>query len=354
MYGRHKDLGPSQDDHDALVLDPDYIKVKHEATSAVRRIVSQRAVVDEQMLEACFGLISTATVVGNFKEAKLHLQMLGRISSQISVSDFALMWLPLSNVKISVGLLERPVLPLLLKREPISEQELLWVAASDTTNMARLGSAFYALDLSEPLKSLLAVHARLCKLCEYNANNMGASSALLVAHVGKTGTILEFDMLAYPYDNETLFPRDQHDKPQLCALEAVVRLAALGMLSVAPYSILPGAGNGRAVTHHQKAALERFMRQSPVWTPEILKVICWALFVFVQNAHEQPEEAFFIELLAHLGSSSVFPHTWEEVEMLLFEYLYIPQLQASIFRNAWRRVLNVREQLRIYDTRQRP
>ena len=76
--------------------------------------------------------------------------------------------------------------------------------------------------------------------------------------LGRKATELEFDLVAYPYETDT-FLRDGHDEPRLPALEAVVRLAALGMLSIAPRTIMPATGNGPALTHHQKKALETWI-----------------------------------------------------------------------------------------------
>ena len=68
MYGRHKDLAPFTDNYDDFILDPDYARVKHEVMVAVRQMSQQPVIVHEQMLEACFGLIAAATVVGNLEE----------------------------------------------------------------------------------------------------------------------------------------------------------------------------------------------------------------------------------------------------------------------------------------------
>lgn len=343
MYGRHKDLAPSLDNHDDLISDPEYVTVKHEATVAVRRMFQQRAIVDEQMLEACFGLISTATVVGNFEEARLHLKMLDRIASQIELSERTLTWLPISNVKISVGLLERPIMPLLLRREPIPEEILQRISHDVSTSMARLGHDFIRLDqLSDPLKLLLATHADICDLCDIRAAAPRSSSPLETLILGRKSTELEFDLLAYPYETD-IFPRSSRDEPQLPVLEGVVRVAALGMLSITPHTIMPATGNGRALTHHQKKIVQRWMRDRHSWHAEALKVMCWALFVFIQNSLKQPEVTFFIELLAQV-SHDLQLSSWEDVERIILGFLYIPRLQSSIWGGIWVDVCKVREQ----------
>ncbi|OCT51016.1 hypothetical protein CLCR_08649 [Cladophialophora carrionii] len=344
MYGRHKDLAPSNDNHDDLILDPDYARAKHEATVAVRQIFQQRAIVDEQMLEACFGLISTATVVGNFEEARLHLKILDRITSQIELSEQTLMWLPIANVKISVGLLERPVMPLPFKREPVPDATLRRISPGLPSQMARLGTSFVRLNqLSNSLRRLLSSQTLICHLCAAKAADPQSPSALETSILVKKSTEAEFDLLAYPYEADA-FPRNARHEPELPALEGIVRLAALGMLSVAPHTIMPAAGNGRALTHHQKRAVEKWVLEQHLWHAEALHVMCWALLVFIQNSLKQTEEAFFKKLLAqvthYLGLSD-----WKDVENVVYGYLYIPGLQSSTWKAVWSDVCRLRAQL---------
>jgi hypothetical protein len=67
--------------HDDLTMNLEYAKVKHEATVAVRQAFDQHTRADQQILEVCFGLISTATVVGNLDKARMHLKILARLTS---------------------------------------------------------------------------------------------------------------------------------------------------------------------------------------------------------------------------------------------------------------------------------
>ena len=345
MYGRHKDLAPSSQDHDDLILDPDYARVKHEAMVAVRQAFGQRPVVDEQMIEASFGLIATATVVGNFQEARMHLKLLDRLTSQIEFSEQTLMWLPVSIVKVSIGLLERPVMPLLIKREPIPDEVLRCIAPQPLTRMVRLGHEFWRLDTLSPiLKSLLSTHKDICHLCEFNATDP-RSSPLDSETLRKKAIELEFDLVAYPYDNEA-FLQKSGDQPEIPLLEEIVRLAALGMLSIAPHTIMPATGNGRAITHYQKRALEKWLGERQSEPIEVLGVLCWALFVFTQNALKQPEETFFVELLAQF-SRDLWLSTWEDIESVILGFLYIPGLQSSTWKTTWEKVCRVRKHSRL-------
>ncbi|KIW32885.1 uncharacterized protein PV07_04398 [Cladophialophora immunda] len=340
FYGRHEDLAPSNANHDDLIIDPDYIRVKNEAMVAVRRTFDQREKVDDQMVEACFGLISTATVVGNFAEARIHLKILERVTSQMTLSEETLMWLPLSNVKVSVGLLVRPVLPLLFMREPLPEETLSRAEQHLPSDMNRLGQDFMELQqMSQPLKSLLTTSKDICRLCEMHHSLFQSPSRTETLSLRKKATELEYDLLAYPYAT-TIFPRNSANEPEIPALERIIRLAGLGMLAIAPHTILASTGLGRALTHHQKGALDKWLHGERSRNVEEAKVVCWALFVFVQNALKQPEQRFFTESLAQVAREAGLL-TWEEVEQVMFGLLYIPWLQSSIWKGIWTDVCDV-------------
>lgn len=334
LYGRHKDLAPSLEDHDDLILDQDYILVKQEATAAVRQALAKRTIVDEQILEACFGLISTASVVGNFQEAKMHLKMLDRLTSQIELSEETLRWIPIANVKAAIGLLERPVVPLLFERESIPDQLMRRIHPNPATELARLHSDFRKLDrLSQPLTLLLSAHRNVCYLCEINSIDPENALPRETSILSRKATELEFDLLAYPYEFIS-FPRNSRNEPQLPALEGLVRLAALGMLSISPHTIIPATGNGRAITHHQRKALDTWLRELETGHTGYLRVTFWALFVYVQNALKQPEEPFFLEILATI-SHDLRLSSWKEAEKVMFGFLYIPAVQSSTWRAIW-------------------
>lgn len=336
LWGRHRDLAPSDASHDDLITDPEYIKVKHEAMVAVRRIFEKRKTIDHDMVEACFGLISTATVVGNFEEAKLHLKGIARLIQQVNSSEEAMMWVPISNVKVSVGLLSRPLLPLLFERKSIPVEVLERISPPPGANLARSGSGFMALArLSDRLKGLLSTGSDICHFCELSATDpLGLSSPENVCLRNKA-TELEYDLLAYPYAM-TAFRQNENNEPQIPALEAVVRLAALGLLSFAPHTIMPSTGLGRALTYHQRRAVEEWLNDQQDARCEVseLRVVCWALFVFTQNASKQVEEIFFTSLLAQI-TRELWLSTWPGVETIIYEFLYIPRLQSSIWERIW-------------------
>jgi len=337
LYGRHRDLAPSDENHDDLITDPDYKKVKQEALIAVRTKIQNREAINQNMVEACFGLISIATVVGNFQEARTHLKGIAQMVSIIETSGESMMWVPLSNVKVSVGLLSRPILKLPWAREAIPQEVIQRISPAPYSERSRLGSDFNELDLSEPLQALLSTSRDVCNFCEVNATESSGLSREEHAILRQKATELEFDLLAYPYETDE-FGWDDRREPLIPAFEAIIRLAALGFLSFTPHTILPSTGLGRALTHHQKRAIEKWLNGKDA-NPGVseLKAVLWVLFIFTQNASEQPEERYFMGLLGQC-IQDLWLLNWQDVETVLFGYLYIPRLQASIWKSIWNRV----------------
>ncbi|KAI1618623.1 hypothetical protein EDD37DRAFT_647414 [Exophiala viscosa] len=335
LYGRHEDLSPSPQNHDELITDPDYKKVKHEAIVAVRRSIDRQEPPSQYMVDACFGLISTAAVVGNFEEATIHLRGIADIMSRVGASPESMLWLPITNVKISVAMLSKPILQLPWQREPIPADIQQRIAPEPDSEMARMGLKFQQLEeLSDSLQALLLTGRDICNLCQINAENSRGLSPWENAILRQKATEFEFDLVAYPYESPA-FPRERNGEPLIPPLERVVRLAALGLMQFAPHTILPATGVGRALTQHQKRATEAWLyaKQGQCEVTE-LRAITWSLFVFVQRATKQPEAEYFMNLL-DLISANLLPLTWPEVEKMLNGFLYIPMLHAAVWQGIW-------------------
>ncbi|KAL2417566.1 hypothetical protein ABEF95_012303 [Exophiala dermatitidis] len=334
FHGNHKDLAPSNQNHDDLITDTDYQKVKHEAVMAVRKKIQRREQIDHSMIDACFGLIATATVVGNFEEAMMHLKGIKQIMTLVDVGPESLLWLPLSNVKVAVGLMSQPLLPLPWPRRPIPQDIAERIIPSPDTEMARLGSDLKQLDeLGQTLKDLLLAGQNICYFCELNATDPRGLSSAENTTLRQKATELEFDLLAYPYQGQG---NNEHDgEPHLTPLQAVVRLAALGFLSFTPHTILPSTGLGRALTHHQQRAVQQWLQEnnSNCGIAE-MRAVMWALFIFTQNASAQPEEAFFGRLLSQFARD-LWLLSWQDIETTIYGFLYIPSLQASVWNDIW-------------------
>lgn len=87
LLGYHKDLAPSEANHEDLITDSDYKKAKHEAVVAVRRAIQHCQKPDQYLIDACFALVSTATIVGNFDEARVHLTGIAQMISSVGTTS---------------------------------------------------------------------------------------------------------------------------------------------------------------------------------------------------------------------------------------------------------------------------
>ncbi|KAK6383673.1 hypothetical protein LTS17_002965 [Exophiala oligosperma] len=356
LYGRHEDLRPSDRDHDELINDPDYRKVKHEAIVAVRTLVQKSKAPSQYLVDSCFGLVSIATVVGNFEEAQMHLKGIAHIISLVGCSEESMMWLPVANVKVSVGLLQRPILPIPWERAVIPEEILERISPPAKSVLARMGSAFKQLKpLSSSLQALLGTSRDICNLVEYSSTNpkgLSTSENSLLRH---KAIELEYDLVSYPYDIPDFFVHGDTE-PFVPPLERVIRMAALGFMSFAPHTIMPSTGLGRAMTCHQMDAIESWLllrsRKNPgvgekmmTMTPPAttittiveLQAVTWALFVFAQCAMGQPEEDFFVNLIVRM-TEDLRSLIWLDVERLLATFLYMPRSQARAWADIWTQV----------------
>jgi len=343
LRGHHKDLAPSDTNHDDLITDPDYKHVKHHTIVAVRKMIEDRtASVGQYLIEACFGLVSVATIVGNFREAKVHLQGISQMMSLTQISQESAQWLPITNVKLATALLSPPSLPLPWERQPIPQEYLELVSPQPDSDRSHLGTNLTILaGLSDRLKELISYHRDICNICEFNINHPESISPLQNLTLNQKATELEHDLTAYPYET-TIFARDHDNKPLIPALENVIRLAGLGLLAVAPHAILPSTGSGRAITHHQKRALQDWFkgRQNKCSRQE-LQAILWALFVFIQCAEHQPEAEFFIQQMAQM-TRELWLLKWHDTESIIYGFLYIPGLQAQKWKDIFDSVMNER------------
>ncbi|KIW19827.1 hypothetical protein PV08_00402 [Exophiala spinifera] len=340
LYGRHQDLKPSDRDHDELISDPDYKMVKHEAIVAVRTMIQNSEGPSQYIIDSCFGLVSIATVVGNFKEARIHLQGIAQVIARAGCSDESMIWLPVANVKVSVGLLEKPVLPLPWKRAAIPEKVLDRLTPPAESPFSHMGSEFRHLDsLSPTLHALLRTSRDICNFVEYSSRNpkgLNLSENTMLSH---KATEVEYDLVSYPYDNPDFFVHGDNAEPFVPPLERVIRMAALGFRSFAPHAIMPSTGLGRATTCHQKDAVESWLRADKARAKSSAasaerRAVTWALFVFAQCALGQVEEDFFVSLIVQMTDDLRFL-SWLEMEQLLAGYLYMPQSQATIWAETW-------------------
>lgn len=341
LRGSHGDLTPSETDHDDLITDPEYKQVKFHTLVAVRKLIEERKTPDQSLVDACYGLVSVATIVGNIAEAKVHLQGISKIMSMANISAESVSWLPITNVKLATAMLSRPLLPIPWKRLPIPQEILQIISPPQDVMQSRLGSGFtHITGLSDRLRELLPLQRDLCNLCDFNAKNPGTLPPAGHFALNQKGTELEYDLVAYPYETK-VFERDKANEPVIPALERMIRLAGLGLLTTTPHSILPLSGSGRAVTYHQMRAFQAWSRQKRKSCSRLeLHVILWALFIFTECAGASPEAEFFIQQMVQLARE-MWLIRWEDVEHILYGLLYIPGLQAKKWRDVYNEAMDV-------------
>jgi hypothetical protein len=241
--GYHRYLAPSEANYEELITDPDYRKAKHEAIVAIQQTIEQCQKADQHLIDACFALVSNATVVGNFDEARVHLHGIAQMVSLVGTSEKSMSWLPVTNVKVFTAMLSPSFLTIPWTREDIPEEILQRISPHPGAEQSRLGTGFSQIaGLSVQIKDLLSNHRDICNICEFNAAKPSGLSAKENSILNRKATELEYDFVAYPYQS-TAFPRNGGNEPVLPALEAMVRLAGLGLLSVANNTNNTNIGN---------------------------------------------------------------------------------------------------------------
>lgn len=134
LLGYYNDILPPERNHDEFITDPDSQKIKHEAIVAVRQIIQNRQRADQYLIDACFGLVPTSTVTGNFGEARLHLHGIVQMIASVGTCEEPISWFPVTNMNVSATMITRPSLIIPWIREEISEKILQRIFPRSDTN----------------------------------------------------------------------------------------------------------------------------------------------------------------------------------------------------------------------------
>ena len=335
-YQRHDDLFPSDCSHTDLIYDPVYRSVLEDAYRALQR-KQDKGELDAEFLEACFGLICAQTIAGDFSKSRILQRYVQQVLQTITIPKDSQAWLPLVDMSTAMGMLSKPTIALPWNRAPVLDETLVRIRPKSDSRLSRLGVAFAKATYTTPqLRQLLENAVILCQFAEFH--NLQSKGLGYYDHIMFRCKYHELhqDLLSYVYD---VFPCTEDEPSALLvpvpALEQVIRLALLGMISNTMVVAHPATGLGRALTHHQKNALEFY---GPRFTPAMdraeLKILLWALFVYAACALEQVEgngfESKIAQACAWLGLVD-----WELVENVLTECLYIPSMQSKVWRALW-------------------
>ena len=334
-YGHHKDLSPFNRDREDLLDDSDFKTAYSDAVRAIRIKVQADETADSEFLDACFSLMSTATMIGNFAEAQAHLRAVQHALPTVELSAIAQEWLPLTDNKAAIGMLTRPIVPLPWPRTHINADVLTRISPRPNAPMARLGTSFNSLDLSAPLRQIINDTCLICHLCQLNESTPGGLTHSEHEIYRRMSLAAEHDLLTYVYET---FECKNEDPATLVmpAIEQVLRLAVLGLYSTISICVLPNSGLGRALTLHHKIALQRWCARTASTQPNMmeLRAVVWALFIYMQCAADQIEVGEFETLMASLTKDSSLSD-WGQVDAMLYEFLYVPGVQRPPWTTVW-------------------
>jgi hypothetical protein len=346
MNKRTADLAPAVRQpgfiYASLIGDRAYWLLLEEAVSLVNKELRNGAKIDSSTLEACFSIVSAATIAGDFQQAEQFLQFVDRTFHGVEASEHAQAWLLLTDIKTAVGLLRRPTKALPWSRSSVPRKVLDHIFPSPYGQTYPLGTLFTeAAFLTNELRQLLADATLLCHFCEFNTTDVeGLTTHEHIIYRCKNHE-LEHDVMSYVY-TEFLPSKRGPQERAIPALEHIVRLGILGIHSTIATVVHPGTGLGRCLTHHQKRALTDYgLVLGRHMSRTELRVMLWALFVFAQGSREQVEEPEFEYLLARV-SEWANVRSWEVAEELMLTCLYVPSVQRGKWEDIWRRAVEIR------------
>ena len=336
LRGQHEDLSPSKRSHAELIQDADYRTMLKHAYWATG-IKNDKAELDDEFLEACFGLICAQTMVGDFNQSRALQHYVQQVLPNTKVPKESQAWLPLVDMSSAMGLLSRPTIALPWPRLPVPDEVIQRIRPASSSSCSRLGVAFSdAVHITPQLRRLLADAVLICYFAGSNVSRPGRLAAHEHVMYRCKSYELHQDVLGYVYD---IFWQSENDGDALLvpALEQVVRLAILGMISALVTVVQPATGLGRALTSHQKNALDLYgSRLDPDMDRAELRILIWALFVYAACAYGQVEGPKVEHILAQ-ACTWLGIRDWEAVEGVLLECLYVPSMQGIAWRSVWLR-----------------
>ncbi|RMZ81068.1 hypothetical protein DV738_g2354, partial [Chaetothyriales sp. CBS 135597] len=353
LYRRHSELGgDGPSGNSQRIRDNEFILAHNRAIAETNAKAAKNGVMDAEYLEACFTMISTCSLLGDFEMARQYLYGIRDVLQHAEITAQSAAWLPLNDTKVAVGLMTRPQIPLPWARVQIEYASLERMLPSTDDPLSHMGSAFATVPgLSTELLCLLGDATLICLMSEFNARRMDGLTHQEQISFRCKSMELEHDLLRYVFD---IFPVSSERAAGLeptadvPPFENIVRLAVLGLLTLVSVHVLPGSGLGRALTRHQMRALKRWYATNPLsgqsskgkdigGNPShnaTLHTILWALFVFNKCAKEQPEEKLFREMLAETLMQLQLIE-WEDIEPILFGFLYVPTMLRPPWWRTW-------------------
>ncbi|KAK2810416.1 hypothetical protein FQN50_002905 [Emmonsiellopsis sp. PD_5] len=304
-------------------------------------------------------LISGALAIGDFDEARVHVQGLrkmiaarGGITSPSFQGEGARI---LNNVltcdiTTACGMMSRPYFPLTWDPQPIPPELSAKIFPPPNSPLLATGIPLITNpSLSPTLRNALS-SLREILFFEY-ASTTTPTNFTPTDHeifVFKSHEV-EHELLDYPYrftpSPPTTTPTQTTpptlDDPPLTPLESIARIAAILHICFTFVVSPPSSGIGRALVHHITSALKKYPSHTlPLLPPSHLDLIAWATFLGARGARGQPTRAWFLERLREVGRLRGWEEGgWEEVERVMGGYLFMPGLDRGVFRGVWEEVV---------------
>ena len=349
LYKRFKSCGAQLKLTSNNITCQEFGRAHQDAITATNAKIERDEVSDPDFLEACYSLISTTTIVGDFEEARLHLKGVQNVVKRVDVPEYARAWLPLADIKAALGLLDRPRVPIPWAPTNLGINDIEQMLPHPSNPLYQMATGFADIPISAKLRGFLMEAAILCHMIDYNARSTLGLSFEEHNRLRNKCYELEHDLLDYVFDT---FPsKEGENGPSIPVVEQVIRMAVIGILNTVCVFVLPGCGLGRALTQHQLNAVNRWFDNEINDVGHVqghyatLKAVTWALFVFAQCAEQQLEAQEFRSLLL-LMTKRLWLMSWDEVEATVYKFLYVPSVVRPNWRETWQYIERWRSQQR--------
>lgn len=244
-------------------------------------------------------------------------------------------------MKAATGLMTKPVFPLVWGSKPVSPDVQARIQPSRYSSVNDFGTALFANNLlSYDLRRILHV---LRDVAFYSQAYHERPTTLRPEDYDFFRIVsceVEHQLLSYVYPGSektrALNPEPTFD---LHPIEAVVRTASICYLNLLLIISPSSCGIGRALTKNLKKVASKCTLPTLSRLPkENYMLFAWAMFIGVQGSTGQVEHDWFIEKLAHAAMVCGW-YNWEQASSQLADYLYIPDVQGSIWKSIWDQVV---------------
>ncbi|PGH13710.1 hypothetical protein AJ80_06215 [Polytolypa hystricis UAMH7299] len=322
--------------------EPDYYVMKAKCIEQMNELIKDpERSLDDVAFHIVISLISSALIFGDFREARIHMEGLktmaalrgGVFSPKFSMR--ILSNLLVCDLKVSGGMMTRPLFPIVWKPPPIPPALAQRAFPSPSSPFSHLAESFYSNTIfSQSLAQIMKGLRDLLFLDVYDSLEPGALTVeehelfRLHAHT------IEHDLLDYPYRLPRRTPTNA-DVPTISPTENAARVSAIAYMSFCFVVSPPASGLSRALVSHVRRALAACpISQVDSRAEWNLDLLAWVAFVGAHGSFEPSTRAWFIERLREIVAIRGWKE-WTEMELVLFRHFYLPRLQKLKWKRIW-------------------